>query len=193
MSRRTSVNKPPSNVISPGTADVPITLAHLLVTVTETGLLDATLDGQPLALPDGLADLDRSAFARLLDHVATTTTIPVRVEVVEVDGTRFTDIVTPQPAPPIADDPISRDPSPSTNAGGPVELSADGFVPAEQVAVAIVVAHVRADRTGHARLRLPARLLDGRPGGVALIGSTSGTLTVETTGTLRPHDGDAPS
>ena len=59
-------------------------------------------------------------------------------------------------------------------------MGGDGrrVLPAEDVAVAVVVAHHRADTNGVARLRLPSALLAQRPGLVVLLGQTSGTVAV---------------
>lgn len=61
----------------------------------------------------------------------------------------------------------------ATSAG---ELSGDGFLPNEEVAVAVVVAHQVASTDGTARLRLPPALLEAHPGLVVFMGQESGTV-----------------
>ena len=78
-------------------------------------------------------------------------------------------------------------PGPPTGHGGRVDprrtrragqIAGRGFAPAEDVAVAVIVARQVASTDGSARIRLPPALLAAHPGLVVLIGQTSGTVIV---------------
>ncbi len=58
------------------------------------------------------------------------------------------------------------------------EVTDDGLLPDEEVAVAVVVAHQVASTDGTARLRLPPALLESHPGLVVFVGKRSGTVMV---------------
>ena len=97
----------------------------------------------------------------------------MRVEVHEADGTVFTDIATPT-----AERPPRMGGESTQSSLFPGEIGGGGFLPGEEVAVAVVVAHRVAGADGTARLRLPPALLADRPGVVFLLGCTSGTVAV---------------
>ncbi len=62
-----------------------------------------------------------------------------------------------------------------------VEVTGDGFVPGEDIAVAVIVAHTDATGTGAARALLDQRQLDAlaeSPHEVVLYGRISGTTVV---------------
>ena len=167
---------------------VPVVLPHLAVTISDASMttddggarLSATLNGEPYPVPLGHSE-GRSALGPLVEQVATELGCPVRIEVREVDGSVFTEIVKPPPlpVPVVAESPASWEPADLDAAGfGRLEVGGSGFAPDEQVAVAVVVAHRTAGPDGCARLRLPAALLASRPGTVVLLGSSSGFVAV---------------
>lgn len=167
---------------------VPVVLPHLSITITDTdesaegGQLAVTLNGEPYEIPAEAGE-GRSALGPLVEQVATDLGCPVRIEVSEVDGSVFTEIVEPPrlpapdaPAPaPLATQDIGES---VVVAGGRLEVGGSGFAPDEEVAVAVVVAHQTAGSDGCARLRLPAALLASRPGTVVLLGRSSGVVAV---------------
>ena len=53
-----------------------------------------------------------------------------------------------------------------------------GFVPNEQIDVAVVVAHLEATASGQAEIDLPPSLVSNHPGHIVLLGASSGTLVV---------------
>ncbi|NOJ60325.1 hypothetical protein [Arthrobacter sp. 260] len=168
-------------------AQTPIMLPHAVVTVAEAGVLDVTVDGSPFLPPaDGQAWTRRS-FGVLLDAITEDRTTAVRIEVRETDGSVFTDIIhsgrrTP-PKPPEAD-PEKQRGKHDTKARTPelVEVTGDGFVPGEDVAVAVIVSHTDATGTGHARTLLDktqiSPLLRDGTREVVLLGRISGTVHV---------------
>lgn len=160
----------------------PVELPHVLVTVAADGTLTATVDGAPFASPGGSA-WTRATFGPLMDAITKDRTIAVRVEVRESDGSVFTDILrTRKPRRAAAP---SETPLPETRRSRHArrvprfaEVTADGFVPGEDVAVATIVSHTDATGTGEARGLID---LDDLPDGtheVILLGRISGTLAV---------------
>lgn len=176
---------------SPEAGRVPVVLPLLAITISNTGTttadgggrLGVTLNGEPYPVPPGAGE-GRSALGPLVEQVATELGCPVRIEVREVDGSVFTEIVKPPPLP--AAVPVSAEPpadtwepvEPGAFDCGRLEIGGSGFAPDEQVAVAVVVAHQTAGPDGCARLRLPAALLASRPGTVVLLGRSSGFVAV---------------
>ena len=163
-------------------ATAPVELPHVLVTVAADGTLTATVDGTPFPSPDGTA-WTRATFGPLMDAITQDRTIAVRVEVRENDGSVFTDILrTRKPRRAAAP---SQNPVPETRRSRHArrlprlaEVTAGGFVPGEDVAVATIVSHTDATGTGEARTLID---LDDLPDGtheVILFGRISGTLAV---------------
>lgn len=151
------------------TMRVPVVMPLVEVTVDEEGILAVLLDREPYSA-DGA--LQRDGLERLLDGIATELGTPIRVEVREADDSTFTDIVTPDRPKPRMTKSAEH---PATAIG---EVGGRGFLPNEEVAVAVVVARQFAGTDGTARLRLPPVLLEAHPGLVVLMGQTSGTVTV---------------
>lgn len=164
-------------------ATAPVELPHVLVTVAEDGTLTATVDGTPFASPDASA-WTRATFGPLMDAITKDRTIAVRVEVRENDGSVFTDILrtrkprraaAPPETPPVPETRRSRH---ARRVPRLAEVTADGFVPGEDVAVATIVSHTDATGTGEARALIDLDdLPDGTPE-VILFGRISGTLAV---------------
>ena len=160
----------------------PVELPHVLVTVAADGTLTATVDGAPFPSPDA-TPWTRATFGPLMDAITKDRTIAVRVEVRENDGSVFTDILrTRKPRRAVAptDTPLpeTRRSRHARRVPRLAEVTADGFVPGEDVAVATIVSHTDATGTGEARALID---LDDLPDGtheVILLGRISGTLTV---------------
>lgn len=148
---------------------VPVVMPMVEVKVGDDGCLDVALDHEPYSA-DGA--LHREDLHRMLGDIASDLDTPLRVEVHEANGTSFTDIITPAPARLRRSEPVGIA---ATKVG---EVAGSGFVPNEDVAIAVVVAHQVADVDGTARLRLPPALLAAHPGLVVLMGRTSGTVMV---------------
>ena len=164
-------------------ATAPVELPHVLVTVAEDGTLTAMVDGAPFPSPDGTA-WTRATFGPLMDAITKDRTIAVRVEVRENDGSVFTDILrTRKPRRAVAPSensvPETRRSRHARRVPRLSEVTAHGFVPGEDVAVATIVSHTDATGTGEARALID---LDDLPAGtsheVILFGRISGTLAV---------------
>lgn len=152
------------------TIRVPVVMPLVEVTVDTDGYLAVTLDREPYSADQAL---QRDHLQRLVDGIASDLGTPVRVEVHEVDGSTFTDIVTPEPCPP---DPSTKQFQGKTLASA-FGISGGGFTAGETVEVCVVVARRVADDEGTARLRLPPAVLADHPH-VVLIGRTSGAVAV---------------
>ncbi|WP_229662548.1 hypothetical protein [Nocardioides phosphati] len=148
---------------------VPVVMPLVEVEVDTDGFLAVTLDREPYSA-DG--SLTRDDLKRVLDRIAADLGTAVRVEVREVDKSTFTDIVTPERPKVRTLQPVRK----ATTSIG--EVAGEGFIPNEEVAVAVVVAHQVASTDGTARLRLPPALLEAHPGLVVFMGKSSGTVMV---------------
>lgn len=148
---------------------VPVVLPLVEVDVDKKGYLIVTLDREPYSA-DG--SLTRDDLRRVVEAIAADLGTAVRVEVREADKSTFTDIVTPER-------PKLRMVKPEREATTWIgEVAGDGFLPNEEVAVAVVVAHQVASADGTARLRMPPALLEAHPGLVVFMGERSGTVLV---------------
>src|SRR5205085_2941510 len=107
----------------------------------------------------------------VVDSIATRLASPVRVEIREADGTLYTDIVMPGTPGPTADESAT----PGREPRSPGDVGGRGFLPQEEVAVAVVVSTEVAADDGTARVRVPPALLNGD---VLLLGRSSGTVAV---------------
>jgi len=148
---------------------VPVVLPLVVITITDDGRMTVTVDGVPFEPEPFAPPWRREDFAAVLDQLAEQRRSPVRVEVREADGSTFTDIITPtrrrRPEP---------DPAPEL-----VALRGEGFVPGEDVAIAVVIAHSDAAPDGSMRGLLTADQLAMSPTReVVLLGRVSGTLTI---------------
>ena len=150
---------------------VPVVLPTVCVEVHPDGSLDVLVEGDPNA---NTTARTRDDLPRVVDEIATRLASPVRVEIREVDGTLYTDIALPSTPDPTADEGATDGPA----SGSPGEVGGRGFLPQEEVAVAVVVSTQFAAHDGTARVRVPPALLNGIRGDVLLLGRTSGTVAV---------------
>ena len=148
---------------------VPVVMPLVEVDVDKKGYLTVMLDREPYSA-DG--SLTRDDLKRVLDDIAADLGPAVRVEVREADKSTFTDIATPERPKLQMVKPMRE----ATTSIG--EVAGEGFLPNEEVAVAVVVAHQVASTDGTIRLRLPPALLEAHPGLVVFMGKRSGTVMV---------------
>lgn len=161
---------------------VPAVLPMITITVESDATLSVTVDGEILDPPAFAPRWERHSVAQLISGVIEQRRSPVRVVINEQDGSVYTDIVTH----PIAGTRACEAPTPvpaDSSAEIPVHLFAvqgeEGFVPGEQVAVAVIIRHVGADTDGSARSLIEPGLMDLTPSReVILFGRMSGTCVI---------------
>lgn len=158
-------------------------------TVAGDGTMTVTIDGTPHTPEPFAPPWRRESFPAILDALTTWLQTPLRVHVREADGSAFTDIITPPRirntehlaasfTSPIAAPPAGTSP---TAAIMPVvhQVAGEGFVPGEDVAVAIIHTHSDAGSDGTARaLFTPEQLATSPTGEIILLGRISGTLVI---------------
>lgn len=149
---------------------IPVTLPLVIAAVQDSGSIQVTVDG--VLLVEG--PIDRDDLGRVLSAIADDAGTPIRAEIREADERVFADIITP---------PARRSrfaPPPDAPAPGPgplpVEVSGEGFVPGEDVAVLLVASHTSASGTGRARAVLEQAKVPGGASDVVLFGEISGTI-----------------
>lgn len=156
---------------------VPVVMPVVDVRIDVEGILSVRLDREPYAT-DSL--LHRDDLQRLLRDLATDLGTPIRVEVREADGSAFTDIVTQESQDVRLPDPPRPATAPADETASEMvgETARGRFLPLEDVAVAVVVAHQTASEDGVAHLRLPPVLLEAHAGRLVLVGQQSGAIVV---------------
>lgn len=129
---------------------VPAVLPQVIATIDYTGRAHVSVDG--IGRPEGAVEGDE--LGKVLTSLAEQAGGPVRVEIREPDGTRYADILQPQPA--------RHDDPPGTGEGdsssGQAVLAGDGFLPGEPVLVAVVATTVVADADGTVGLPVAPRM-----------------------------------
>ena len=168
---------------------MPAVLPVLHVTVRAADDVEITVDGELLLS----GPVDRSSLGRVLGTIVAERGVPVRVELIEIDGRRFSDIITPvtrrstfaspeepAPAPPIA---VRAHASAPPVAARPPwapprlhRIEVGGFVPGEDVAVAIITHSASADPLGIVHALIDEGELPEHSLGVLLFGFVSGTI-----------------
>jgi hypothetical protein len=164
-----------------GQVEVPVVLPHVVMTVAADGSMAVTVDGQEYPPPQFAPPWTRASFAPIVDGLLGERACPLRVEVHESDGTAFTDIITPRPRRVPQPDPLA-----SAEAAPParvvpqvVEVTGEGFIPGEDIAVGVVTGHSDADGDGVVRALLTGDQAATSPTGeVILLGRVSGVVVV---------------
>jgi hypothetical protein len=145
---------------------IPVVLSAVRIRIDADGRLHVELDGGPYADD---RELGRGDLRSIVDEIADAIGAAVRVEVIEADGSTYSDIATPRELPA----PAEQEFEPETAAPA---LTGAGFHPGEQVALAYVVARQAADSDGNAAINLPPALLSAASSGLVLFGLTSLTV-----------------
>ena len=131
-----------------------------------------TVNGDRLAA----TPIRRDEIAQAVTELVTQLGTPTRVEVREMDGSVHADILTP-PAPPSPFAPPTGLP-PAPGPSALLEFTGSGFVPGEDVALALILRHSSAGPDGTARALLDRGERPGISSEVILLGRISGTTTV---------------
>ena len=163
-------------------ASAPVSLRSVVLDVQPDGSMTVTINGAPHPPPENTGAWSRTMFPQIIDQASDERAVPVRVEVHEADGTSFTDLIPAAPRKPAAAEPVPQKKEKRTP-GRPVlvEVTGDGCVPGEDVAVAVIVSHTDATGDGTARALLdPARFVGSGADEVVLVGRIAGSIVVET-------------
>lgn len=181
---------------TPTNPAVPPVLPVVRVLVRTADEVEITVDGELLLS----GPVDRASLGRVLGTIVSDRGVPVRVELTEADGRRFSDIITPvtrrstfappeKPSPPIpasshASVPLAPNSTPRPSWVPPTlyRVEAEGFIPGEDVAVAVIARSTSADGTGIARALVDEVELPEHGLGVLLFGFISGTIHREQVG-----------
>ncbi|WP_025155417.1 hypothetical protein [Leifsonia aquatica] len=165
------------------------------VVVQDDGTLHVTVDGAPYLPAEFAPPWQRASFPHIVDAISDGRPGQIlRIDVVETDGRVITDYrVPPRPrrtAPAPAPTPVPAmqhvnqtveisHPQPEPVRPRLAEFAGSGFVPGEDVAVAIVIAHTETSPDGISRALIDARYLDHAPTReVILLGRISGTICI---------------
>lgn len=152
------------------------------VRVDERGAMHVTLDGKEFP-PTGVGSKwSRARFGELLDALSAHRTRTVRVEVREYDGSVFTDIVhatrrermAAEPPVPHAMRRARHRPTHEL-----IEVRGGGFIPGEDVTVALTLSSAEGAADGTARAVVDLSQIADQNAELLLIGRISGVIVVE--------------
>ena len=155
---------------------MPAVLPQILLEAVNVDIMVVTVNGDRLAATPIRRDEITGTVTELVARLGS----PTRVEVRELDGSIHADILTPP-----ASEPRSPFAPPEDDAPAPVtvpsllEFTADGFVPGEDVALALILRHSSAGPTGAARALVDHAEQPVISGEVILLGRISGTTSVQ--------------
>lgn len=173
MSKRNTRDSSPESSIN-----LPIASIH----VDERGAMRVSLDGRELPPTGPASEWDRARFGELLDALSAHRTRTVRVEVREYDGSVFTDIVHATrrermaAEPPVPDARRRARHRPTHEL---IEVRGAGFIPGEDVTVALSVSSAEGAADGTARAVIDlSQVADGNAE-FLLIGRVSGVIVAE--------------
>lgn len=171
--RRTRRQPDPIPVPETRPVVVPPVLPQILLEAVSADTLLVTVNGDKLAA----TPIGRDAISQTVTELVARFGTHTRVEVRELDGTIHADVLTPPPP---------RSPfAPPEHESRPVavpnllEFTAEGFIPGEDVALALLLRHGSADHTGTARALLDRGEVPQLAGEVILFGRISGTASVQ--------------
>lgn len=144
---------------------IPAHLPYLRIQIDGSGVPTFTLDGEDYVPSGASSPPGRSSIRDILD-AAGEDLGTIRVEIVEADGSSYSDILVPDDA----------DAAPASTSAGE-STYASGFHPGEPVAIAVIISEHTASPDGTTNVCLPAAVLARHGGTVMLLGRSSGTLT----------------
>jgi len=161
---------------------LPVSLPLAIVTVGEAGTARVTLDGANFAPPAPAEAWNRAQFRELLDALTQERECTIRIELHEFDGSVFTDIVHVARQ----ERGTAKDQSPSATRRARhrpthqlIEVTGSGFVPGEDVTVALSVSSAEGSADGSARAVIDLSQLMDRRSEILLIGRISGVIVTE--------------
>lgn len=160
----------------------PLHLPLAIITVNVHGTMDVSYDGRFFPPPTPDSPWSRARFGDLLDSISAHRTRTVRVEVHEFDGPVFTDIIhavrsdraTAEVGPPSAMPRARHRPTHQL-----IEITGSGFIPGEDITVALSVSSAEGSADGSARAVIDVRQLVDHRSEILLIGRVSGVIVTE--------------
>lgn len=172
----------------------PTAVVMVRIVVAEDGTLSVTVDGASYLPPEFSPPWRRSAYPHIVDAISQHTGQTLRVDVIEIDGRVITDYRTPPKPRPVSPGPVAAPVAAAPQPSAPqpaapavplaavprfAQLAGSGFVPGEDVAVAVIIFHTETAPDGVARALIDSRYLAACPTGEAiLVGRISGTLVL---------------
>lgn len=155
---------------------VPAVLPQILLEAVNADTLVVTVNGNRLSATPIRRDEITATVTELVGRFGS----PTRVEVREMDGSVHADILTPPASEPRSLFAPPEDAAPALLAlPSLLEFTADGFVPGEDVALALILRHSSAGPTGAARALVDRGEIPRVRGEVILLGRISGTASVQ--------------
>ena len=144
--------------------------------------MDVSYNGRDFTPPTPGGTWSRAQFGDLLDAISDHRTRTIRVEVHEFDGSVFTDIVHAARR----DQAIANAQPPSTMRRARhrpthqlIEVTGFGFIPGEDVTVALSVSSAEGSADGSARAVIDVSQLVDHKSEILLIGRVSGVIVAE--------------
>ncbi|MFE6645028.1 hypothetical protein ACFVJS_00600 [Nocardioides sp. NPDC057772] len=129
-----------------------------------SGVPTFTLDEDEYVPPGGPYPPERASIRDILEAIRADLG-PIRVKIVETDGSTYSDIL------------LAGDADSTSAATTDTNAYASGFLPGELVAVAVILSEHPASEDGTSNIRLPAAVLARHGSSLMLLGRSSGTLT----------------
>ncbi|MGF3055419.1 hypothetical protein [Microbacterium sp. YY-01] len=156
----------------------PVSLPLAVITVGDMGVVTVSYDGDDFLPPPFAPPWTRASFGTLLDALTEHRSRTIRIEVRENDGTIYTDIIEARRKT-TATEPVEP-PQPETRRARRskqrrlIEFRGSGFVPGEDITVAVVVTGTESDRQGNARALIDLDQIGEHVTEAVLIGDVSG-------------------
>ncbi len=165
----------------PPLVDLPLAV----VIVGEMGAVSATFDGIDVPPPIDIEHWNRARFGQLLDALTVERSRSIRLEVRESDGSVFTEIIHAKrrsTEPEIEPESAPAWPTPRARRGAPprlIEISGRGFIPGEDITVALTISSAESNATGLARAAIDLNQLTSGATEILMIGRRSGHIITE--------------
>ncbi|TXN29812.1 hypothetical protein [Lacisediminihabitans profunda] len=152
----------------------PDQLPQVIISIGDDNTITATMDGEMFLS----GPIDRDLIGHVIGSIAEQHGGPIHVDIREVDGTSHTDIVSPprpaSPARPQPGRPLSLpDVAPAPEL---LEVVGEGFIPGEDVGVAVILRQNSARVDGRARGVVDRTEAPGGITDMILFGMISGTV-----------------